>query len=240
MPELAVTPPAPARPFPRFRPVADRALLVEFGDTIDAETHRRVRHLDMALAAKPFAGFAEAVPAYASVLVAFDPLRIDHAGTQAAVAALLEEDRAVPESRAVREVLVCYDREFAPDLAGVAERTGLSEEEVIAAHLAGDYRVFMYGFAPGYAYLGGVESAIRLARKQSAVRDVPAGSVIIAGPQCLVTTLTMPTGWWVIGRSPTRILGDSPQQFLFEVGDAVRFRRIDRDTYRSERRAAGS
>ena len=54
----------------------------------------------------------------------------------------------------------------------------------------------------------------------------------MAGPQCLVTTLVMPTGWSVIGRSPTRILDpDSPSPFLFEVGDAVRFVRIDRARY---------
>jgi inhibitor of KinA len=61
------------------------------------------------------------------------------------------------------------------------------------------------------------------------VRGVAAGSVIIAGPQCLVTTLTMPTGWWIIGRSPTRILTSDPARpFLFDVGDKVRFRRISR------------
>ena len=59
------------------------------------------------------------------------------------------------------------------------------------------------------------------------MRGVAAGSVIIAGAQCLVTTLTMPTGWWVIGRSPTRILtGDAARPFLFDVGDRVRFRRV--------------
>jgi inhibitor of KinA len=85
----------------------------------------------------------------------------------------------------------------------------------------------MYGFAPGYAYLTGVPDAIRRPRKAAPVRAVPAGSVIIAGGQCLVTTLTMPTGWWVIGRSPTRILtGEVQRPFLFDVGDRVRFRRI--------------
>jgi inhibitor of KinA len=91
----------------------------------------------------------------------------------------------------------------------------------------------MYGFAPGYAYLAGVPEEIRLPRKQAAVRDISAGSVIIAGPQCLVTTLTMPTGWWIIGRSPTRILRgeDVNRPFLFDVGDRVRFRRISRDVF---------
>ena len=103
---------------------------------------------------------------------------------------------------------------------------------MIAAHLAGEYRVFMYGFAPGYAYLAGVPEALRMPRKATAVRGIAAGSVVIAGPQCLVTTLTMPTGWWIIGRSPTSILtGDPAAPFLFDVGDRVRFRRASRSEY---------
>ena len=90
----------------------------------------------------------------------------------------------------------------------------------------------MYGFAPGYAYLAGVPGAIHMPRKLAALRGVAAGSVLIAGPQCLVSTITMPTGWWVIGRSPTRILtGDPARPFLFDVGDFVRFRRITRAEY---------
>jgi inhibitor of KinA len=67
------------------------------------------------------------------------------------------------------------------------------------------------------------------------VRGVPDGSVIIAGAQCLITTLTMPTGWWIIGRSPTRVLtGDTARPFLFDVGDHVRFRRISQSDYEAE------
>ena len=88
----------------------------------------------------------------------------------------------------------------------------------------------MYGFAPGYAYLGGVPDPIQVPRKPVPLRDVPAGSVIIAGPQCLITTLTMPTGWSIIGRSPTRVLTDDPDHpFLFDIGDRVMFERISAD-----------
>jgi inhibitor of KinA len=113
---------------------------------------------------------------------------------------------------------------------------GLSIEEAVNCHLHADYRVRMYGFAPGYAYMSGVPPAIQVPRKPSAVRDIPAGSVLVAGPQCLVTTLNMPTGWSIIGRSPTRILtNDERAPFLFSVGDIVRFRRIDRARYESLR-----
>ncbi|WP_179733854.1 allophanate hydrolase subunit 1 [Bradyrhizobium sp. IAR9] len=216
--------------FPRYRPVAERAVLVEFGEAIDKAIHDRVLLLDAALASAPFEGFVEAVPAYASLLVCFNPIATDHRTVREEVAALLARAPARCQPGVLREVDVCYDADLAPDLERVAEASGLTPEQVVEAHLSGEYRVFMYGFAPGYAYLAGVPEVIQVPRKQAAVRDIPAGSVLIAGPQCLVTTLKMPTGWWMIGRSPTRILDvearDRP--FLFDVGDRVQFRRISR------------
>ncbi len=100
----------------------------------------------------------------------------------------------------------------------------MTPAQIAQTHAAARYTVATYGFAPGYAYLGGLPPALRLDRKTTPLRDVPAGSVIIAGSQCLITTLTMPTGWWIIGHSPLRVLtGDPARPFLFQVGDRVRF-----------------
>ncbi len=219
--------------FPRCRPVGDRGLLVEFGETVAKESHDGVMRLDAALARQPFEGLAEAVPAYASLLVSFDPRVTDHRAVQDRVSALIANAATVETAGTEREVEVCYDGDLGPDLDAVASACGLTPDAVIAAHLGAVYDVSMYGFAPGYAYLAGVPEEIRLPRKQAAVRGIAAGSVIIAGPQCLVTTLTMPTGWWIIGRSPTRILRgeNADQPFLFDVGDRVRFRRIPRDVF---------
>jgi inhibitor of KinA len=202
---------------PVFRPVSDCAVLVEFGADLTDEVHRAVLALDAALAADPVPGQVEVVPAYVDVMVVFDPLGTDHAAVTAALQGRLGHAPA-PRPGRLHEVPVTYD---GPDLAAVAEATGLTPGDVIAEHLLGDYSVYLYGFAPGYAYLGGVPPAIRLPRKSAPVRGVPAGAVIIADRQCIVTTLTMPTGWWVIGRSDVHIL--RPEGLLFEVGDRVRF-----------------
>ena len=218
--------------FPIFRPVADHALLVELGETISEHVHADVLRLDRALTARPFIGFSEAIPAYVNVLVAFDPLLTDHSRVEAHLRDLLRTAPSSAKPFQLREVQVCYEPPFAPDLAAIASRTGLTEEAVINAHLAGDYKIYLYGFAPGYAYMAGTPPPLQLARKPAPVRGIEAGSVIIAGAQCLVTTLTMPTGWWVLGRSPTRILTDDPEHpFLFDVGDHVRFRRISLAAY---------
>ncbi len=215
---------------PRFLPVADHALLVQLGEEISDALTARVQQLDRALTTAPPTGMLETVPAFVNLMIEFDPLRTDHAALEQAVRACLETlaENAPAQGRS-REVLVCYDADLAPDLAAVARACALTPEAVIEAHLAAEYRVGMYGFAPGYAYLSGVPKALQLPRKPQALRDIPAGSVLIAGPQCLVTTLTMPTGWSIIGRSPTQILRRDPDRpFLFDVGDRVRFTRIDR------------
>ncbi len=218
--------------FPRFRAVADRAVLVEFGSQIDAEIHAQVIRLDRVIAAFPVPGTIEVVPAYASLLITFDPIATDHA----AVIGGVRDRMQVPDMPGAvargHDVEVCYDDELGTDLAEVANMTGMDREQIIAAHLAGEYRVYMYGFAPGYAYLAGVPAVLQLPRKPAAVRDVPAGRVIVAGPQCIVTTLKMPTGWWIIGASATRILtGEVARPFRFDVGDVVRFQRISRNEY---------
>lgn len=214
-------------PFPRFRPVSDHAVLAEFADALTEPAQAQVRHLDMAVARDPMPGFVEAVPGYVALLVQFDPLLTDHgAVTRALLQRLQAPAVALPPGR-LHVVPVCHHD--APDLAEVAKRCGITTDQVIAAHLAGDYRVAIYGFAPGYAYLSGVPPGLHLPRKPAARRSVPAGSVIIAGGQCLITTLTMPTGWWIIGHSPVAVLRDDPARpFLFEVGDRVQFRRTGR------------
>ncbi len=211
---------------PHFRPVADRCVLVEFASTPSPGVEAAVQSLDRALAANPFPGFAEAIPAIVNLAVIFDPLLTTHAVVARHLQILLTHPPAdrIPPRHHRAEISYAH----APDLPEVAAQTGLTEAQVIAAHLAADFHVVMYGFAPGYAYLGGLPKALHLPRKPAPVRDVPTGSVLIAGGQCLITTLTMPTGWWVIGRSPTKVLtGDPARPFLFDVGDHVRFHRHD-------------
>ena len=217
---------------PQFKAIADHAMLVTFAQDISAQAHALVRALDAALAADPPFGLIEVVPALVNLLVSFDPGQTDHQAVKQHLRRKLNHMKINEIKGRQRQVQVCYEAPFAPDIDAVAAAKGVSAETVINAHLAGELHVLMYGFAPGYAYLSGLPEHIQVPRKPAPVRDVPAGSVIIAGPQCLITTLTMPTGWWIIGRAPTPILtGDPDHPFMFDVGDRVTFERIDLKTF---------
>lgn len=220
---------------PTFTPVAERGVLVGLAEAPGPEALAQVRALDHALAAAALPGVVEVTPGLVNLMVQFDPLDTDHARVIAGVEALFPLSTGAATPPRLHEIPVCYDAALTPDLAAVAKAKGLSEDAVAAAHMAGDYSVDMYGFAPGYAYLTGVPEVIRVPRKPVAMRDVPAGSVMIAAGQSIVTTLKMPTGWTIIGRSPVQIMRPDPDRpFLFDIGDRVRFTRISREALPAE------
>ena len=217
---------------PTYIDVSDHAVLVEYGSTIDESVTRAVQAMDRVITENPPKGLCEVIPALVNLLVIFDPLQTDHQEVKSSLAMLESADASTQAEPDKHHVNVCFDREFSPDLTAVAESCGLTEQQCIAAFIGAKFSVSMYGFAPGYAYLGGVPAQIQVPRKPAAVRDVPKGSVLIAGSQCLVTTLTMPTGWAIIGRSPTQVMRETASQpFLFDVGDLVEFAAIDRHQF---------
>jgi inhibitor of KinA len=218
--------------YPRIRFVGDAGILVEFGDHVERTIHEQVLKLDHLLTAKPFKGQTSSVPSYAALLVGYDPCEVEPKDIEARIRELLEVPCNSAPATQNHEIFVCYDDAVAADLSAVATQMGITTEEVIAAHLSTTYRVYMYGFAPGFAYLGGVPRSIQVPRRTEPVRGVPSGTVIIAGPQCIVTTLEMPSGWWRIGRSPNRILDPELEHpFLFNVGDGVQFVRVELDEF---------
>lgn len=215
-----------------IRPVGEDALLIELGSVICEETHRAVLDLDSALRTAGIAAVCETVPAYTSVLIRYDPDITSFAELKYICEPLVSRSPASDRVGNCHDVPVCFDAACAPDLGEIASRLRLAPGSVIRRFLEASFRVYMYGFAPGYAYMGGVPPALHQPRKPEAMRGYPVGSVLIAGPQCLISTLPMPTGWWVIGRTPLALLdrvSDKPP--LFQPGDTVRFHRIDSEQF---------
>jgi KipI family sensor histidine kinase inhibitor len=217
---------------PTFKPIADHALLIEFATQISQQANDDVVLLDAEIQQNPPDGLLETTPALVNILIDFDPLLTDHQSIEAHVRTLLPIKHDTQKQGRTHQIDICYDLDLAPDIEAVAKASNVSVTDVINIHSSATFRVGMYGFAPGYAYLTGVPQEIQVPRKTTAARDIPKGSVMIAGSQCLTTTLVMPTGWSIIGRTHTEILQTNAQNpFLFDVGDTVTFHQIDRTTY---------
>lgn len=218
---------------PRLLPSGDSALLIEFDDEIDLAINAQVHALALTLRERPLAGMGEAVPTYRSLLLHYDPLRLSLAEATAFAQEALSrvQARARPKPRVV-EIPTCYGGEFGADLEFVAQHNDLSPDEVIRLHSSALYPVYMLGFSPGFAYLGGLSKAIATPRLSTPRTQVPAGSVGIAGQQTGIYPIATPGGWRLIGRTPLCLF--DPQRdppALLRPGDHVRFVPIDPDRF---------
>lgn len=213
---------------PRYLPAGESALVVEFGQTIDPAIHDRVMALDAAIAQAHLEGVVETTPTYRSLMIHFDPRRLT---TQALIDALAGLESAAAATRAAPKrwrIPACYDPPHAEDLAEVEAILGAPRERIIALHLSGLYRVYMYGFAPGFTFLGGLPEELAIPRRATPRPPAPPGSLLIAGGQALIASIAMPTGWYAIGRTPIKTFDPRRERiFLADVGDEISFERID-------------
>jgi KipI family sensor histidine kinase inhibitor len=207
-----------------IRPASDRSLLVSFGEAISLEAQRQVLRLVRAFEILP-AGILNLHPAYASVLIDFDPRRC----TQNDVEALVRERMLVPAEQTARatrtvEIPVCYGGAFGPDLEDVARHTGLTAARVVELHASACYLVYFLGFSPGFPYLGGLPPELATPRLPAPRKVVPAGSVAIGGSQTGVYPGESPGGWRIIGRTALRLFdAAATPPALLRIGDAVCF-----------------
>jgi inhibitor of KinA len=215
---------------PSFRIVAagEAALVVELPERIDPELNAWCVALSRSLVSRLGTIVRDVVVGYCSVTVYFDPLRVDAAWLEGEVGASAEIlDAETAAEGAVIDVPVCYGGDMGPDLADVAAFATCSEAEAIDLHAGREYRVYMVGFVPGFAYMAEVEPRIAAPRRASPRTAVPAGSVAIAGGQTGIYPAVTPGGWNIIGRTPLRPYDpDRPEPFLFRSGDRVRFRPV--------------
>jgi len=214
--------------YPRFLDAGEAALVVEFGAGVDPAINDRVLALDAAILAERPAGLSETVPTYRSLMIHYDPLVIARADLIATVERLLVNAAAARRPGRRWTIPCCYEPAYGEDIGRIAEMTGLTPERVVELHAGATYRVYMYGFAPGFCYLGGLPPQLAVSRRETPRAPHPPNTVLIGGGLTLVSTFSMPTGWWLIGRTPERMFSLSRHPaFLVDVGDALRFEPID-------------
>jgi len=213
-----MTNPAP----PRVHALGDAALLVECPAPATLAVQRRIWAL--AREAAQWNGVGELLPGMNNLTLSFDPERVEADALARQVLARWPKLAAAATAGRRVEIPVRYGGEDGPDLGDVAAHTGLAPEEVVRRHSAGDYVVYLLGFLPGFAFMGGLAPELATPRRREPRTAVPARSVGIGGEQTGIYPLVSPGGWQLIGRTPLELFdpkADPPT--LLQPGDSVRF-----------------
>jgi KipI family sensor histidine kinase inhibitor len=217
----------------QFRAASDQSLLVSFGHEITLENHQRVAKLLRLLQSQPIDGIRNLHPAYCSLLIKFGALELDHDELRTRLLPYLArlDDAPLATPRQI-EIPVCYGGEFGPDLNDVATIHGISPVQVIDLHSSPAYLVYFLGFAPGFAYLGGLPEALATPRLHTPRAKIPQGSLGIGGKQTAVYPFATPGGWRLIGRTPLAMFRhDQASISLLQIGDRVKFRPISQEEF---------
>lgn len=210
---------------PRIVALGDSSILIQLGEEIEPAVNQCVHALAGLVETSAINGVIETVPAYATLLVHYDPLALSF--TQ--IKNSLHEKLAQIQENASRklrliEVPVQYGGEYGPDLEAVASHLGLCVEDVIRIHTEKIYTIYMMGFTPGYPYMGKLDDALILPRLETPRTRVPAGTVAIAGSQTGIYSIESPGGWNLIGWTSLKLFDpQSDPPFLFAPGDEVKF-----------------
>ncbi len=214
------------------RSFGEAALLVILADEPGREASRRVHAVAAAVEAAGVSGVRSATPGLTSVLVEFDPLAVERTAVGAAIREAEAAAAEVASTPRHRLIPVVYGGEHGPDLADVAELTGLAPDEVVRQHAATSLEVYLLGFSPGFPYLGELPSALHVPRLATPRTRTPAGSVAITGRYSGIYPMAAPGGWRVIGRTPVRLFDPvrTPPAYLLP-GDTVEFKRIQAEEF---------
>ena len=219
-------------------PLGDCAAYIEFSEKLDLDVNAAVQRLAAAVHARSLPWLRGIVPALGGLALHFDPDHPEvHGDSLQAAANVVQEclkeglGEAEDKARTV-DVPVCYAPEFAPDMAEVAKQVRLSVDEVAERHAAVEYRVLMIGFAPGHAYMSGLDEKLTVPRRATPRALVAPGAVAIANEQTVVYPYAISGGWSVIGRTPLTVFDagrETPS--LFAAGDRVRFHPISAEEF---------
>ena len=211
---------------PAMSPVGDGGIAVRFGDGISEALSEAVVSHARAISSAEIIGVTDVVPSYATLTVFYDGTRIEYEDIRKRLETVLasrdpDQSGGEPAAAKLHRIPVVYDGE---DLDEVARRTGLARDEVISIHSETEYRVFVTGFVPGFAYLGILDERLSLPRRESPRKRVPVGSVAIAERQTGVYPAATPGGWHLIGTTVERMFdADRNPPSLLQVGDRIRF-----------------
>lgn len=207
----------------RLHALGDAALLCELPPPATLSAQQRIWALAREASAWP--DVQEVLPGMNNLTLLFDPQQVDAGELELRVLTLWPGLAAEAEGtgRWV-EIPVDYGGAHGPDLHDVARHTGLSPAEVVRRHAAGEYVVYLLGFLPGFAFMGGLAPELHTPRRREPRTAVPARAVGIGGAQTGIYPLDSPGGWQLIGRTSLTLFDPAAEPpTLLQPGDRVRF-----------------
>lgn len=216
---------------PVLLPLGDEAATLRFGETIDLALNARAHAFCATLDAARPKGLREWAPAFASVTLWYDPdaLSFD------ALNALCLRLASTPDSfrtGGAHELPFCAEGEFAPDLFETAARNGMTARDWLEAFSKVTFEVYMLGFLPGFAYLGGLPKLLDAPRLATPRKIVPERSVAVADGMCAAYPFASPGGWRLVGRTPLQMFdAGSETPTRLAPGDRVRWRLVGLDEF---------
>lgn len=212
----------------------DSAVTVQFKNEISREVNAYVTSLCVEIEQVGIKGVTEYIPTFCSVSVLYDCTEISAKKLKNTLAKILKNIK-VASSRKARlfEIPVCYDDCFALDMGNVCEHSHLTRQEVIERHSGRDYLIYMLGFLPGFAYLGGMDESLATPRLDSPRSEIFEGAVGIGGEQTGIYPVASPGGWQLIGKTPLKVYDKERENpILYSAGDYIRFVPVDLDEFK--------
>lgn len=218
---------------PRFIIAGDSCVFMEIGDEISIKIHKKVKGIFNYLRKKKVTGIKEITPAYRSINIYYNPLKI---ATEEVISQLKEAEKVAKEIPVItaRRIFIptIFGGDYGPDLEDVAQQHNLKPSEVVDIFTQYDYLNYFNGFMPGKPYLGGLPKILETSRKKVPRFNVKGGAVVIYGRQVALFGLPEPTGTNWIGCSPIRIFDPRKKEPVFlKMGDYVRFIPISEDEF---------
>jgi KipI family sensor histidine kinase inhibitor len=213
----------------------DRALVIEFGDSIEDQVNSKIRSLTLAIESEGIIGIIETIPTYRSLMVIYEPMiiELEELIDKLKLIEAKMDKMKLPDAKVI-EIPTLYGGEYGPDIEFVADHNKISSEEVIKIHTSREYLIYMIGFTPGFPYLGGMNDKIAAPRLQVPRTKIPVGSVGIAGEQTGIYPIESPGGWQLIGRTPVKLYDPYRKDpVLLNAGDYIKFVQIDEMEYKN-------
>lgn len=202
----------------RVLPSGTTALLLEL-DNLD-----EVLGLYAALTENVPEGVVDMVPAARTLLLVTDPAVASLSSIEDSVRGTTprQDRRGWGE---IVEIPVTYDGE---DLEEAAHLLGCDTAEVVRRHTAAEWTVAFCGFVPGFGYLTSPRWQAEVPRRSTPRKNVPPGSVALAGEFSGVYPRESPGGWQLIGRTELAMFDPSRDPVMI-LRPGIRVRFVDED-----------